>query len=66
MSEYDYSRSGNPTRSQIEQHLAKIMSAVDAFVVSSGMSALDAIIRVCCKPGEEILTGDDLYGGNIC
>ncbi|KAJ1929165.1 cystathionine beta-lyase [Tieghemiomyces parasiticus] len=60
--EYDYSRSGNPTRSHVESHLAKIMHAQRAFVVSSGMSALDVILRLV-KAGEEIVAGDDLYGG---
>jgi len=62
MGEYDYSRSGNPTRSHLENHLTKIISAQRAFVVSSGMSALDVITRLV-KTGEEIIAGDDLYGG---
>ncbi|KAJ3712084.1 pyridoxal phosphate-dependent transferase [Lentinula guzmanii] len=48
--EYDYSRTGNPTRSHLEHHIAKISSA-RCFFVSSGMAALD------------IIAGDDLYGG---
>ncbi|KAG0323945.1 cystathionine beta-lyase [Dissophora globulifera] len=62
MGEYDYSRSGNPTRSHVENHLAKIMSAKRAFAVNSGMTALDVITRLV-KSGEEIIAGDDLYGG---
>ncbi|KAF9046864.1 cystathionine beta-lyase [Hymenopellis radicata] len=60
--EYDYSRSGNPTRSHLEHHIAKISSAGHAFTVSSGMAALDVILRLL-KPGDEIIAGDDLYGG---
>ncbi|KAH8831535.1 cystathionine beta-lyase [Flagelloscypha sp. PMI_526] len=60
--QYDYSRSGNPTRSHLEHHIAKISSAVHAFAVSSGMAALDIILRVL-KPGDEVIAGDDLYGG---
>ena len=60
--EYDYTRSGNPTRTHLERHLAKIMSAERALVVSSGMGALDVITRLL-KPGDEVVTGDDLYGG---
>ncbi len=60
--EYDYSRSGNPTRTQLERHLAKIMSANRALAVSSGMGACDVITRVL-KPGDEVVTGNDLYGG---
>ncbi|PGH15056.1 cystathionine beta-lyase [Polytolypa hystricis UAMH7299] len=61
--EYDYTRSGNPTRTHLERHLAKIMSAQRALVVSSGMAALDVITRLL-KPGDEVVTGDDLYGGS--
>ncbi|KAI5122529.1 hypothetical protein M0805_005256 [Coniferiporia weirii] len=60
--EYDYTRSGNPTRSHLEHHLAKISSAEHAFAVSSGMAAMDVITRLL-KPGDEVIAGDDLYGG---
>ena len=60
--EYDYTRSGNPTRSHIENHLAKIMRANRALVVSSGMGAMDVISRIL-RPGDEVVAGDDLYGG---
>lgn len=61
-SEYDYTRSGNPTRTHLERHLAKIMNANRALAVGSGMGALDVITRVL-KPGDQVITGDDLYGG---
>jgi cystathionine beta-lyase len=60
--EYDYTRSGNPTRSHLEKHLAKIMRARRALVVSSGMGAMDVISRML-RPGDEVIAGDDLYGG---
>jgi cystathionine beta-lyase len=60
--EYDYTRSGNPTRTHLERHLAKIMNANRALVAGSGMGALDVITRLL-KPGDEVVTGDDLYGG---
>jgi len=60
--EYDYTRSGNPTRTSLERHLAKIMNANRALAVSSGMGACDVITRIL-KPGDEVVTGDDLYGG---
>lgn len=59
---YDYTRSGNPTRTHLERHLAKIMGASRALAVSSGMGALDVITRLL-KAGDEVVTGDDLYGG---
>ena len=60
--EYDYTRSGNPTRTHLERHLAKIMAAERALAVSSGMGALDVMTRLL-RPGDEVVTGDDLYGG---
>lgn len=60
--EYDYTRSGNPTRSHLERHLAKVMNASRTLAVSSGMGALDVITRLL-RPGDEVVTGDDLYGG---
>lgn len=60
--EYDYTRSGNPTRTHLEHHLAKIMNATRVLAVGSGMGALDVITRLL-KPGDEVITGDDLYGG---
>ncbi|KAF7312172.1 Cystathionine beta-lyase [Mycena indigotica] len=59
---FDYSRSGNPTRSHLEHHIAKISSANHAMSVASGMAALDVILRLL-KPGDEVIAGDDLYGG---
>lgn len=60
--DFDYTRSGNPTRSHLEHHLAKMYSASHAFALSSGMAALDIITRLI-KPHSTIVTGDDLYGG---
>jgi len=60
--EYDYTRSGNPTRTHLERHLAKVMNAKRTLAVGSGMGACDVITRVL-KPGDEVVTGDDLYGG---
>lgn len=60
--EYDYTRSGNPTRTHLERHLAKIMNASRVLAVGSGMGALDVITRLL-QPGDEVITGDDLYGG---
>lgn len=62
MGDFDYTRSGNPTRSNLESHLAKVMKATRALATSTGMSALDVITRLVSH-GEEIVAGDDLYGG---
>ena len=60
--EYDYTRSGNPTRTHLERHLAKIMGASRCLAVGSGMGALDVVTRLL-RPGDEVVTADDLYGG---
>ena len=62
MGEYDYTRSGNPSRTFVEQHLAKLMNADRALCLSSGMTALDVILRLVSS-GQEIIAGDDVYGG---
>jgi cystathionine beta-lyase len=60
--EYDYSRSGNPTRALVEAQLAALEGGRHAAAFASGMAALTALTRLVA-PGEEILAGDDLYGG---
>ncbi|VEU20849.1 DEKNAAC101708 [Brettanomyces naardenensis] len=62
MGKYDYTRSGNPTRTIVQQQLAKIVGCKQVWVVNSGMACLDAITRLL-KPGDEVVSGDDLYGG---
>lgn len=62
MGVYDYTRSGNPTRTQLERHMAKIMGANRCLAISSGMGAMDVIVRLL-HPGDEVVAGDDIYGG---
>ncbi len=59
---YDYSRSGNPTRSVLQQQLARLEGGCAAFVFSSGMTALSTLTGLL-EAGDHIVTGDDLYGG---
>ncbi|KAI6696901.1 hypothetical protein NL676_017020 [Syzygium grande] len=59
---YDYTRSGNPTRDALESLLAKLDKAYRAFCFTSGMAALAAVTHLVSN-GEEIVAGDDLYGG---
>ena len=61
-SEYDYSRSGNPTRAVLEQQLAELEHGTRAFAFASGLAAITAVTRLL-KPGDEILVVDDVYGG---
>lgn len=61
-SQYDYSRSGNPTRTVLEKHLADLEGAARAFCFASGLAAVTAVTRLV-NPGDEILACADLYGG---
>ncbi len=60
--EYDYSRSGNPTRAVVEKQIAALESGTHGFCFSTGLAAITAVTRLL-SPGEEILACDDLYGG---
>lgn len=59
---YDYTRSGNPTRTELESQLADVEGATRSFVFTSGMAALSAVLRLA-PSGSHIVAGDDLYGG---
>lgn len=61
---YDYSRSQNPTREQLEKVVASLENAPDAVAFSSGMAAINALMELFA-PGDHILASDDLYGGTI-
>ncbi|KAK6143343.1 hypothetical protein DH2020_023691 [Rehmannia glutinosa] len=60
---YDYTRSGNPTRDALESLLAKLDKANRALCFTSGMAALSAVTHLV-GTGEEIVAGDDMYGGS--
>ncbi|KAG5184537.1 cystathionine beta-lyase [Tribonema minus] len=60
--EYDYSRSGNPTRAALEKQICELEEGHKGFAFSSGMAALSAVTRLV-KPGQEIILNDDSYGG---
>ncbi len=62
--EFDYTRSGNPTRTLLEHQLADLEDAAHACAFTSGMAALTSLTRIV-RPGEEIIAGDDLYGGTV-
>jgi cystathionine beta-lyase len=59
---YDYTRSGNPTRTALEKQVAMLEGAHAAFAFTSGMAALSAVTRLL-QAGDELLVGDDIYGG---
>lgn len=64
---YEYSRTGNPTRTALETCLAALEGeqserAAYGLAFSSGMAATDTVLRLV-NPGEHVLAGDDVYGG---
>jgi cystathionine beta-lyase/cystathionine gamma-synthase len=59
---YDYTRSQNPTREQLERLMARLEGGVDALAFSSGMAAVTALMELF-SPGDRIVASDDLYGG---
>lgn len=60
--EYDYSRSGNPTRKVLEDQLAALENGTRGFCFSSGMAAITTVTHLL-KAGDEIVADWDLYGG---
>jgi cystathionine beta-lyase/cystathionine gamma-synthase len=61
--EFDYSRSGNPTRKALEDTLAGLENGERAFAFSSGMGALSSALFSVLKQGDHILAPEQLYGG---
>lgn len=60
---YEYSRSANPTRTALENSLASIESGKFGLAFGSGLAAIDAVLKLF-KPGDEIISTNDLYGGS--
>jgi cystathionine beta-lyase len=60
--DYDYSRSGNPTRTVLEEQVARLENGTRGFAFASGMAAITAVARTL-RSGDEILADSDLYGG---
>ena len=58
-----YSRSINPTRNSFDEQLAAVEGAKYALSFSSGLAAIDVLLRSTLKPGDNILLGNDVYGG---
>jgi cystathionine beta-lyase len=59
---YEYSRSSNPTRDALERAFAELEGCDYGLAFSSGLAAIDAVLKTL-KPGDEVISGDDLYGG---
>ena len=59
---FEYARSQNPTRKALEEALATIENGQYGLAFSSGVGATDAVLKLLA-PGDEVVTGNDLYGG---
>lgn len=60
---FEYSRSGNPTRTALENSLASIENGKYGLAFGSGLAAIDAVLKLL-KPGDEVVSTNDLYGGS--
>src|SRR4029077_16179560 len=60
--QYDYSRSGNPTRTVLERLLATLEGGTRSLAYASGLAGLGSLTRLV-PAGGTIVAGDDVYGG---
>ena len=60
---YEYSRTANPTRTALEKNIASLENGSHGLCFGSGLAAIDAIIKLL-KPGDEVISTNDLYGGS--
>ncbi|MDT2595431.1 cystathionine gamma-synthase [Enterococcus dongliensis] len=62
--DFEYSRSGNPTRQALEALIAELEGGVKDFAFGSGLAAIHAVLSVF-QPGDHLILGDDVYGGTF-
>ncbi|MDQ3157253.1 MAG: cystathionine gamma-synthase [Actinomycetota bacterium] len=62
---YEYSRTGNPTRTVLEANLAALESGSYGRAYSSGMAATDCALRAMLRPGDHLVIPNDAYGGTF-
>ncbi|NVO31075.1 cystathionine gamma-synthase [Hymenobacter lapidiphilus] len=60
---YEYSRTHNPTRTQLQDALAALDNGQHGLAFASGMAAIDCVVKLL-QPGDEVICTDDLYGGS--
>ncbi len=60
---YEYSRTANPTRTALENSFASIENGKFGLAFGSGLAAIDCVIKLL-KPGDEVISTNDLYGGS--
>src|SRR5690606_30493086 len=59
---YEYSRTGNPTRTALEALIAAIEKGQYGLAFASGLAATDTVLRLL-NPGDHVIVGNDVYGG---
>lgn len=59
---YEYSRSGNPTRTALEKLIAALEQGRYGLAFASGLAAIDTVMKLF-NPGDHIIVGNDVYGG---
>ncbi|GHG79468.1 cystathionine gamma-synthase [Streptomyces griseocarneus] len=62
---YEYSRSGNPTRTALEENLAALEGGVRGLAFASGLAAEDCLLRTLLAPGDHVVIPNDAYGGTF-
>lgn len=62
--DFEYSRSGNPTRLALEELIAELEGGVKGFAFGSGLAAIHATLSLF-QPGDHLILGDDVYGGTF-
>jgi cystathionine gamma-lyase len=60
---YEYSRTHNPTRTALQNSLAALENGKHGLCFSSGLAAIDAVVKLL-QPGDEVVAANDLYGGS--
>ncbi len=60
---YEYARSGNPTRTALEECLAALEGGARGLAFASGLAAEDTFLRTLLSPGDHVVIPDDAYGG---
>src|SRR3954470_20438641 len=60
---YEYSRSGNPTRTALEVMLAALEGGARGLAFASGLAAETTLLHTICRPGQHVVIPDDAYGG---
>jgi cystathionine gamma-synthase len=62
---YEYSRSGNPTRTALQEALAALEQGTRGMAFASGLAAEDTLLRTVCRPGDDVVMAGDAYGGTF-